>query len=142
MASVADRLTRKVGPLPVWGWAALILIAYVAYNHFKGSSKASGAPSTTDAQGTYVPPFDAASGGINGAYTPGTGNVYNYYYGDQNAGQAGGGGTGGSTPGSTPGSSGTIGNPNPFPPPVPPVGPTGGGGGGGHNAGPGAVPGG
>lgn len=94
-----NQLTRKVGPLPVYAWALLLIAAYLAYNHFKNAgatNSASTAADTTNSAsgtGTYVPGFDAASGGINGAYTPGTGNVYNYYYGDQNAAQAGGGGT-------------------------------------------------
>lgn len=31
-------MTRKVGPLPVWAWAAVILGAYLLYSHFHPSS--------------------------------------------------------------------------------------------------------
>ena len=93
--SVTSRLTRKVGPLPTWGWAALILVAYLLYNHFKGGNTKAANNAANPNDANPVPGFDAA-GNMSGAYTPGTGNVYNYYYGDQNAAQAGGGGTGGS----------------------------------------------
>ena len=92
-------ITRKVGPLPLWAYAALLVVAYVAYKHFKGGGS-SGTTSTTppqqgDVVANPVPGFDAAGasggGGIGATSTPST--VNNYYYGDQAAGQAAGGGT-------------------------------------------------
>lgn len=45
--SLEARLTRKVGPLPVWGWAAVILGAFLIYTRL--SAKAGAA--STDATG-------------------------------------------------------------------------------------------
>jgi hypothetical protein len=42
--SLGERLTAKAGPLPVWAWAALLLGAFLAYQHFHSS-----ASSTTNA---------------------------------------------------------------------------------------------
>lgn len=88
-------ITRKVGPLPLWAYAVIVVVAYYLYKHYSGSSSSTSTNSTTDTTANPVPPFDAAtsagSGGIG--YTPAQSTVNNYYYGDQNAGQAGGGGT-------------------------------------------------
>jgi hypothetical protein len=81
-------ITRKVGPLPVWAYAGLLVLGYLAYRHFHPSSSSSTA-STTDTGDTstsdqsYVPPFDAAdvSGGIGSTGLPST--VNNYYYGTE-----------------------------------------------------------
>jgi hypothetical protein len=113
-------ITRKVGPLPVWAYAAILVIGYVLYKRMKGgsSSTTAAAPATgaspTD-QTTYVPGFDAAGagggGGIGATGVPST--VNNYYYGDQGSGQASGGGTSSGTPVtnpiSTPGGGGSGG---------------------------------
>jgi hypothetical protein len=69
---VTDRFTRKLGPLPVWAWAALILVGYFAYNHFKNAPAANttdpNAPANPADTGTYVPPFDSTTGATGGAY--------------------------------------------------------------------------
>lgn len=44
------QLTRKVGPLPAWAWAAVVVGAYLAYRHYGGSG---GSPTV---QGTPVVP--------------------------------------------------------------------------------------
>lgn len=49
--SLGARLTAKVGPLPVWAWAAVILGAYLLYTRVSGSSSAATASPTTDATG-------------------------------------------------------------------------------------------
>lgn len=109
-------ITSKAGPLPVWAWAALVVVAYFLYRRLHGGSSSTGSSSTgstgaapTD-QTTYVPPFDAAnsfgSGGIGASGVPST--VNNYYYGDTAGQQAAGGGT---SPGS--------GSPTNSPPPPP-----------------------
>lgn len=90
-------ITRKVGPLPVWAYVAIGVLAFYLYRRSHPSSSTSGSsagtPSTTDQ--AYVPPFDAAtsagSGGIGS--TPTTSTVNNYYYGDLGTAQASGGGT-------------------------------------------------
>lgn len=89
-------ITRKVGPLPVWAYAALLLLAYVLYRHYKGGTTSSAPTDTTQtAANTYVPGFDAAGagggGGIGDTSLPNT--VNNYYYGTQGSTQADGGGT-------------------------------------------------
>lgn len=45
--SLGARLTGKVGPLPVWAWAALILGAYLLYSHFHQTAAAPAATDTT-----------------------------------------------------------------------------------------------
>jgi hypothetical protein len=50
-------LTQKAGPLPVWAWAALALVAFVLYRRMHKSSASTqtpGAAAPTD-QTTYVP---------------------------------------------------------------------------------------
>jgi hypothetical protein len=44
--SLGARLQRKVGPLPVWGWAAVILGAFLAYTRLSKSSSAASTDST------------------------------------------------------------------------------------------------
>lgn len=104
-------ITRKAGPLPVWAWAAVVLVGYLAYKHLKGSSATSAqAPDTTQTdQNTYVPGFDAAGagggGGIGDTTLPQT--IYNYYYPpgssppppDPNGGGSTGGNSGGGNSG-------------------------------------------
>lgn len=98
MASIQtpEALAKKVGPLPVWGWAALILVGYFLYNKLHSSpsttgANANGTAQTDNGSSTYVPGFDAASGSRYG--TPSSGTINNYYYGDSNANNANGGGT-------------------------------------------------
>lgn len=48
--SLGQRLTGKVGPLPAWAWAALILGAFLLYTRLHSSSSSSGdatAPAST-----------------------------------------------------------------------------------------------
>lgn len=53
------RLTRKLGPLPVWAWAALVLGAYLAYTRFRPSTALDA--NTSSAGETPVSPDPAAS---------------------------------------------------------------------------------
>jgi hypothetical protein len=46
MPSLSQRLTAKAGPLPVWAWAAVLLGAFLAYNHFHSSSSSTSTSST------------------------------------------------------------------------------------------------
>lgn len=59
--SIGARLTAKVGPLPVWGWAAVILGAYLLYTRVSSSS-GSGGPAATDATGVTANDGTADSG--------------------------------------------------------------------------------
>ena len=55
--SLETRLTTKLGPLPVWAWAAVILGLYYAYTKLGKSSPAAApvsAPTTTDPNQTPV----------------------------------------------------------------------------------------
>lgn len=44
--SLEARLTRKLGPLPIWAWAAVILVAYLLYSRIAGA-RATPTPDTT-----------------------------------------------------------------------------------------------
>lgn len=62
-------LTKKVGPLPVWAWAAIALIGgYLLYEHYKGTS--SSATSTTTPASTAADPNTDTTG--SGSGTSGT----------------------------------------------------------------------
>jgi hypothetical protein len=79
-------LTRKIGPLPVWGWCALAIVAVLAYKHFrpaapKTDSTTTGA-NTTDGTAAAVTtdtglatstPADNSS---TGSYTNDSGNSW------------------------------------------------------------------
>lgn len=64
--SIAARLSRKVGPLPVWAWAAVILGAYFLYTRLHGGSSSSSAASNS----TPATPTDTTSGSDSGAQVP------------------------------------------------------------------------
>lgn len=51
---------QKVGPLPVWGWAAIALVAYYVYTRYYGTGAATVA-------GTDEPTFDDTYSGGGGA---------------------------------------------------------------------------
>lgn len=63
---LAGRFTRKVGPLPVWAWAALILGAFLLYSRMSGSSPA-GADETPKPE-----PVDGTEGGGAGPVAGGS----------------------------------------------------------------------
>lgn len=72
--SFAARLTRKVGPLPVWAWAAIILGAYFLYTRLHSSSATSSstpATPTTDTTGSDTGAVGSSSApdtsGLSGA---------------------------------------------------------------------------
>lgn len=48
-------LTKKAGPLPVWAWAALILVGFYVYSHRSGSNIAAPTSSTSPAVNTTGP---------------------------------------------------------------------------------------
>lgn len=45
-SGIGGRLTRKVGPLPVWGWAFLIVGGYLAYRKLSGGGAPAGQDTT------------------------------------------------------------------------------------------------
>lgn len=67
---VKGRLTAKVGPLPVYAWALIIVGGYLAYRRFAGSSTGAGAssaspatPNTGDVGGTVGGAGDTSGAG-------------------------------------------------------------------------------
>lgn len=65
-ASFTDRLTHKVGPLPVWAWAAVILVVgYLIYRRSGGGAQA---------QTTAAPVSSGTSGSDTGAVSGGGGS--------------------------------------------------------------------
>jgi len=82
---MGEFFTRKVGPLPVWAWAAVALVAVYLYRRSTSSSTtASTTASTgvtpptetiTTAGGTYSGPVNAAPSSITNPTTPSPGNT-------------------------------------------------------------------
>lgn len=71
--SIQDRLTRKLGPLPVWAWAAIVVGAAIAYSHFHAkTAAASTGPADTGQGAMAANPIDtgAGVGGSAGAGGP------------------------------------------------------------------------
>lgn len=65
--SIQDAATKKVGPLPAWGWAFVAVGAFVAYRLVSGPRSAtvsqaeggaSGGPGVTDTSGSGGPDFE------------------------------------------------------------------------------------
>lgn len=64
-----SQLTRKIGPLPLYAWAGVVVVAYLLYRHFKGASSSSSALGGTaaDTAQTYVPAGDQSGSGSSDA---------------------------------------------------------------------------
>ena len=86
-----NRLTAKVGPLPVWGWAVLIVgVGYLAYRHFSSGAGAvsqtaapqGGAPQPQagDLSGSADMGGGGASGGGGSSSPAATGPDYSQLY--------------------------------------------------------------
>lgn len=56
MMSVKDALTHRYGPLPLWGWGAVAILAYIVLEEFKKGKQSSS--SSVSAAGTTTPPGD------------------------------------------------------------------------------------
>lgn len=135
---VKGSLTRKVGPLPAWAWAAVLLVGYFLYTRMKGSGNTPAAAQSGTAQtGADMNPVpvgtDQTDSGLGaGSFGQGPTNIYNYYGVNPNApgvipsgvnitgtqpggGQPTTGGTGTSSPGGQAGSDpGPISAPGPI----------------------------
>ena len=88
-----ERLTRKLGPLPVYAWAILALGAFLLYRRYKGNA-ATGSAGSSSPTGTNPVPFgDQAGfgGGIGSAQVPNT--VETITQPGADSAQASGGGT-------------------------------------------------
>jgi len=80
-------LTRKMGPLPIWAWAGIALVAVYLYRRYSGAASAATtttAASTTQptetlqtAGGTYTGPVGGAPGAVTNpsSTAPGTGGT-------------------------------------------------------------------
>lgn len=117
--SVSARLTRKLGPLPVYAWALIALGAFLLWRHYKGGAATGSAGSSPT--GTNPVPFgDQAgfSGGIGSANVPPV--VETITQPGADGAQASGGGTSssGSTTTSTPTTSEAVTSPTAYSRPV------------------------
>jgi hypothetical protein len=57
--------TRKLGPLPAWGWAGIVLLAVLGYSYFKNKNSASSS-SSADTSGTAA----NTPGGVDASLVP------------------------------------------------------------------------
>ena len=79
--NIGDRLQKKLGPLPVWAWALIIVgVGYGVYHYTIGKNVGSASDTPTDAVASDATPLDtsllppASSGsGVGGGYAPDTG---------------------------------------------------------------------
>lgn len=114
-----ERLSRKLGPLPVYAWALIAVGAFLLYRRYKGNAATGSAGSSPT--GTNPVPFgDQASfgsGGIGNAQVPDAVQIVTQPGAD--GAQASGGGTtsDNSTGVSTPTDSAAVTTPPPPPPP-------------------------
>lgn len=68
-SNVKDRLTAKLGPLPVWAWALIAVgVGYAAYRIFYKPESNEGPSYAVDAEYADNPPSDD-SGGLSSAYS-------------------------------------------------------------------------
>ncbi len=58
-----DALTRKLGPLPVWAWALVVVGAYLLYKHYQGTSAGAAAAASPAATSNPLPAGDMSGGG-------------------------------------------------------------------------------
>jgi hypothetical protein len=69
--------SKKVGPLPTWGWAVIVVAAYLAYRHYAVSkANAAAAAATADATAITDPTAlvdgNSLGGSGSGGYAPGS----------------------------------------------------------------------
>lgn len=96
MDRIKQALTRKIGPLPAWGWLTIILVAVYWYRRHT-SSTTTAATATTDTTGSTTTPQDPIT------LQPGE-SVYNPNDGSLTTAPGGGGGSGSGDGGSSGGS--------------------------------------
>lgn len=102
-----NALTKKVGPLPVWGWAVGLLVAYFLYQRYKGSaagnaSSTQGTPSGSGGADMNPVPVGVPQNdsGLGSGFGGGPTTINNYY--GSNPADTGGTGAGSGPPPSTP----------------------------------------
>jgi hypothetical protein len=105
----ANFLTNKVGPLPVWGYIAVAVAAFLIWKKLSGSSSSSGTASTAGAGATSSTPSTETVTTPYGSYTgPSQGGIPSSILGPAPTPGSTGSPTPGSGGGSTPPSSGTA----------------------------------
>lgn len=98
-----EALTRKVGGLPVWAWAGILVVGYIAYRHYAAAKAA--AASTTAEQQVLANAF----GNITGApYAGWQGGASSPGQGDSGTSPGSGSGAPGTTTSVTTGAAGTV----------------------------------
>jgi hypothetical protein len=90
------KLSRKLGPLPLYAWIVVVVAAYFLWRHFHHPSSGALGDTAANTAGlgasTYVPTGDQSGGGTGEAGTPGTG-TQDLVPGEPPAPGGGGGGT-------------------------------------------------
>lgn len=66
MADMPMDAGKKLGPLPMWGWGALLGLVVVGYLYFKGRSGSNSAPVNPSATGAVLPDLTANDLGSSG----------------------------------------------------------------------------
>jgi hypothetical protein len=66
--------SKKVGPLPTWGWAVIVVAAYLAYRHYAVSKAAAAATAdaSTITDPTALVDGNSLGGSGSGGYAPGS----------------------------------------------------------------------
>lgn len=70
----ASSITKKLGPLPIWAWAAIPAIAYVGYQYFEASRNNTNVPTSDSGTATYSDAtgstdYNDSLGGSTSGYT-------------------------------------------------------------------------
>jgi hypothetical protein len=68
-SSGGNAFTRKVGPLPLWGWMAIIAVVAFAYSYYK-KSKATSSAGTSTASTTTAVGSNNTPGGVDSSLVP------------------------------------------------------------------------
>ncbi len=105
-------LTKKVGPLPVWGYIAVVVVGYLIYRKMKGSSASASTAATAGGAAAGTAPTETITLPSGASYTGPAGAAPQGCNWSGGNGSTPGGGTspgqGGTTPGNGGGQSGAY----------------------------------